>query len=301
MKDDGESKSRADRANRRNVLKLIGGGTVAGMSAQSSIGSVSASDGERNDTELRVLNWNMHVGIGMDGVYNLRRTADLIDRTDADLIALQEVDKHLTSRSNCDDQPRRLAEMLNMHVDYAANITEFESDCEQQSRYGTAILTKREHPILDTEHYELPTPQIEEEAANEPRGLQEATVQVAGRQLKFYTTHLDHLFEERRMAQVEAILAATDGVDEPQILTGDFNTDPDSDPITTVTDEYVDAFAAAGSGDADTYPAIYTDAEPERRIDYVFSSEDVLIEDAGIAEKTLVSDHLPTIADLRIP
>lgn len=277
------------------------GGISPVSAAQDSSNEPSSSEHDGEATSIRVLNWNIHHGTGMDGVYDLRRIADLIDRSGADLVAIQEVDRHLSSRSNCDDQPQRLAERLNMHVDYAANITDYESDCEKQSRYGTAILTKRKYPILESDHYGLPTPQVEEGAYNEPRGLQETTVEIEDSKVRFYTTHLDHLFERRRMAQVEAILDATTGVSDPQVVTGDFNTVPDSDPIEAMTDEYVDAFASVGNGESYTYPAIYTDSAPQKRIDYVFTSDDgITVEDAGIGGETLVSDHLPTVADLQI-
>lgn len=74
----------------------------------------------------------------MDGMYERRRIADLINRSGADLVALQEVDKHLSSRGDCDDQPQRLAERLNMHVNYAVNITDYESAAK--SRAGTGPL-----------------------------------------------------------------------------------------------------------------------------------------------------------------
>ncbi|WP_254547100.1 endonuclease/exonuclease/phosphatase family protein [Halomarina pelagica] len=292
--------------NRRTFVAGAGAAAL-GLTGTAPVGAVRDGSSESHSSEradgtisIRVLNWNIHHGTGMDGVYDLRRIADLIARSGAELVALQEVDKHLASRSDCNDQPQRLAERLGMHVDYAANITEYESTCDRQSRYGTAVLTAQEYPILDSEHYGLPSPQVEEGAYNEPRGLQETTVQIEGERIRFYTTHLDHLFERRRVAQVEAILDATADVSDPQVITGDFNATPGSRPIGAVTDEYVDAFAVVGNGDSYTYPGVYTDAAPEKRIDYVFVSDDVSVDDAGIAEETLVSDHLPTVADLRI-
>lgn len=277
-------------------------GGISPVSATQDNSNEPSSTGQADEaTSVRVLNWNIHHGTGMDGVYDLRRTADLIDRSDADLVALQEVDKHLSSRSSCDDQPEWLAERLNMHVNYAANVTDYESDCEKQSGYGTAILTKRKYPIVESDHYELPTPQVEEGAYNEPRGLQETTVEIEGNRIRFYTTHLDHLFERRRVAQVEAILDATADISDPQIITGDFNSVPTTDPIAAMTDEYVDTFASVGNGDSYTYPAIYTDSAPEKRIDYAFTSDDrITVEEARIDEETLVSDHLPTVIDLQI-
>ncbi|WP_227380970.1 endonuclease/exonuclease/phosphatase family protein [Haladaptatus halobius] len=283
------------------------GATAVGLSAMNSASAAEAdsdsSEASVNNTaiSIKVLNWNIHHGTGMDGAYDLRRIADLIERSDADLVGIQEVDKHLAARSNCDDQPQRLAERLNMNVDYAANITDYESSCTNQSRYGTAILTKRKYPILESEHYELPSPQVEKGAYNEPRGLQETTVEIEDSKIRFYTTHLDHLFKERRMAQVNAILDITDDVSQPQVITGDFNAVPDADPINAMTGEYTDAFAAVGNDESDTYPAIYTDSAPQERIDYVFASDDrISVTEAGINEETLVSDHLPTFADIRL-
>ena len=109
------------------------------------------------------------------------------------------------------------------------------------------------------------------------------------------------MFKERRMAQVNAILDITEDVSQPQVITGDFNAVPNADPIQAMTSEYIDTFAAVGNGESDTYPAIYTDSAPEKRIDYVFTSDDrISVKEAGIDEETLVSDHLPTFADLQL-
>lgn len=292
---------------KRRAFLASTGATAVGLGAMNSASAAEAnsntgkSSEDDTDSSIKVLNWNIHHGTGMDGRYDLRRIADLIERSDADLVGIQEVDKHLASRSDCDDQPERLAELLNMHVDYAANITNYESSCTKQSRYGTAILTKRKYPILNSEHYLLPSPQVEDGAYNEPRGLQETTVKIHDDEVRFYTTHLDHMFKERRTAQVKAILDITDDVSQPQIITGDFNAVPDADPITTMIGEYTDIFTAIGNGDSNTYPAIYTDSAPEQRIDYVFTNDDrISVTDAGIDEETLVSDHLPTFATIQL-
>ncbi|GAA0250458.1 endonuclease/exonuclease/phosphatase family protein [Haladaptatus pallidirubidus] len=283
------------------------GATAVGLGAMNSASAAEANSNtsksleDDTDSSIKVLNWNIYHGTGMDDRYDLRRIADLIERSDADLVGIQEVDKHLAARSDCDDQPERLAELLNMHVDYAANITNYESSCTKQSRYGTAILTKRKYPILNSEHYLLPSPQVEDGAYNEPRGLQETTVKIHDDEVRFYTTHLDHMFKERRTAQVKAILDITGNVSQPRIITGDFNAVPNADSITTMIGEYTDVFTAIGNGDSNTYPAIYTDSTPEQRIDYVFISDDrISVTDAGIDEETLVSDHLPTFATLQL-
>ncbi len=55
------------------------------------------------------------------------------------------------------------------------------------------------------------------------------------------------------------------------------------------------------SSDSDTYPAIYTDSILEKRIDYMFTSDNLIsVTEAGIAKKTLVSNHLSTFADIQL-
>ena len=58
---------------------------------------------------MKFLSYNIQYGIGLDENYDLPRVAEVLE--DADVIALQEVERHW-SRTNDDDQVARLAEML---------------------------------------------------------------------------------------------------------------------------------------------------------------------------------------------
>ncbi|MCY3003234.1 MAG: hypothetical protein NTV21_15650, partial [Planctomycetota bacterium] len=61
--------------------------------------------------ELRVASYNIKHGEGLDGRVDLERTAAVLARFDADLIALQEVDVGVR-RSGGVDQPHALAQQL---------------------------------------------------------------------------------------------------------------------------------------------------------------------------------------------
>ena len=73
---------------------------------------------------LTVLSFNIHHAAGPDGVTDLDRVAAEIRRTRADVIGLQEVDRHWGERSHWADQPAELARRLGMHVVYGANLDE---------------------------------------------------------------------------------------------------------------------------------------------------------------------------------
>ena len=59
---------------------------------------------EPGATRLRVLSYNIHHGEGLDGRIDLERIASVIRASEADLVALQEVDQS-TERSGGVDQP----------------------------------------------------------------------------------------------------------------------------------------------------------------------------------------------------
>lgn len=300
---------------RRDMLKMIGGGAALTVGSTAVVGSSSADEGttEMNangarSASFRVLNWNIAHGEGLDGLYDLRRIAHLIERVDPDFVTLQEVDRELATRSECDDQPNLLEELTNMHVDFAANLNDWDgSDCEEGARgeYGTAILTKRNRPILDTEHHFLPN-------SPEQRGLQGIETRVNSRRVKLYNTHLTHLNDDDRADQIGAILDILENDAGSHIVAGDFNDTPESEPMGSMYGRYNDTFLEANDvdipthieeefDDAYTFPAAHWNSdEPHSRIDYVFASSDLAVERATLWE-TMSSDHSPIFADVSLP
>ncbi len=97
---------------------------------------------------LRVVSYNIHHGVGVDGRVDLERIARVILSVDADLVALQEVDCN-TKRTNLVDQPARLASLTKMQVVFGDNIP------YQGGRYGNAVLSRL--PIVRHENHALPS------------------------------------------------------------------------------------------------------------------------------------------------
>ena len=91
-------------------------------------------------SKLAVATYNIHHGEGVDGRLDLRRVADELRATKADVIGLQEVDRHFDARSEFVDQAQRLS-AAGHDVVYAANLDLAPYNPGQPRRqYDTAIL-----------------------------------------------------------------------------------------------------------------------------------------------------------------
>ena len=87
---------------------------------------------------MRLLSYNIQYGYGRDGAYRLDRVANVVKS--ADIVALQEVDRHW-QRTNYDDQPALLAQMLPDH--YMVYGAGFDMDAATETTFGTV---HREEP-----------------------------------------------------------------------------------------------------------------------------------------------------------
>lgn len=238
--------------------------------------------------DLSVISYNIHHGVGEDGVLDLGRIADVIAQSGADVVALQEVDNHWSARSEFADQAAELAGMLDMHYVYGANLDRDPAEPGQERRqYGTAILSR--FPILDSENISLPN------LGGEQRGLLEATINVRGRKVLVYSTHLQHDNPVERAAQVEAIIDHVGFATMPVVLAGDLNATPDAPEMQPLRYALTDTFEVAGSGQGDTFPA----ADPDRRIDYVLVNDHVAVSAADVVP-SLASDHLAVRAQITL-
>ncbi|WP_246957909.1 endonuclease/exonuclease/phosphatase family protein [Brachybacterium sp. Marseille-Q7125] len=103
-------------------------------------------------SRLRVVSFNIRHGASAVNRLDLSRTLEVIRGTEADVVALQEVDRRFGERSGYEDQPGRLAEGLSMDALYAPAITlPAPSGRAEPREYGVALLSK-----LPLEPLELP-------------------------------------------------------------------------------------------------------------------------------------------------
>jgi endonuclease/exonuclease/phosphatase family metal-dependent hydrolase len=233
---------------------------------------------------LKVMSYNIHHAEGVDGVLDLERIATIIEDSNAHIIGLQEVDNHWSDRSDFQDQAKWLAERLGMFYTYAANLDrEPLTDGDNRRQYGTAILS--EYPIIKSENHFL-----SKIGNTEQRGLLDATINVKGNNVHFYNTHLALTSAEREI-QIKEIIEIANQSNGPKVIVGDLNATPESSEMKPMTSNYHDVFFE--QTDANTYPV----ENPSKRIDYIFTSDNIETVHTEVIE-TFASDHLPITAEV---
>ena len=115
-----------------------------------------------------------------------------------------------------------------------------------------------------------------------------AGVETESGRCRIYVTHLGN---GGPLVQQQAILRRI-GAGQGVVLMGDFNFRPETEQYALTTQTLVDAWASAG-GQPD---AGWLD--PAQRIDHIFVSPDVTVEEARYLE-TEASDHPPLVAEVR--
>ncbi len=233
---------------------------------------------------LRVMTYNMHVGIGMDKKLDLQRIADVINRERPDLVGLQEVDRGVQRTEN-KDEIAELAKLTRMDFSFAHNLD------YQGGQYGVAILSR--HLIQQAEHQKY-----ENKRESERRGMLRVEIDLEGRRVNFVTTHLDYQYEDGRLFETEQLLRLLEGIPGPLIISGDFNDEPVGSAYKLMLTKFADAWTLSkAKGPGPTFPA----DKPVKRIDYIFcrTSDRIRVKKAWVVE-TLASDHLPVMAEVEI-
>lgn len=263
------------------------------------LGPADAARSERREAAaagqdvLRVLTYNVHSCVGMDGKIDAERVARVIARTRPDVVALQELDVG-RARTFGIDQAHQIARYLKMafHFHPAIHV--------EEERYGDAILTHLPHRLVKAGVL----PGLAGKPRLEPRGAVWLAVELNGREVQMINTHLG-LDQRERAGQVEALLGA-DWLGSPQcrapvILCGDLNASPSSPVCRRLAATLTDVQAAApGHVPRGTFPSRL----PSLRIDHIFVSPGVEVTAIEIPASALArtaSDHLPLVAELRIP
>lgn len=230
---------------------------------------------------VRVMSYNIHHGQGMDGKIDLQRIADVILASEADLVALQEVDDKV-NRSGRVDQVGELARLTGMHGLFGKQID------HGGGEYGQGILSR--YPLTSAKVHLLPgKPEWEQRIAFSAEVLHPEQT------LTFVTTHLNHLSEENRIEQVEKLNQLEMAWGHPIIIGGDFNSLPASPPMQFLEKKWTNATAGPSLL---TFPA----DQPNRQIDFIlFAGKDAFeVVKTEVIPESVASDHRPILVELRV-
>lgn len=240
---------------------------------------------------LRVMTYNIHSCIGIDGKVRPERVARVINHFDPDIVAVQEVDCHRV-RSGGHDQAQVIADHLRMtHVFQAM----FE---EEKERYGIAIFAKHPFRIMKAAHLTAAG------GRREARGAIWVRLEIEGRQaIHLINTHFG-LGRNERERQAQELLGgnwlAAIPDSEPVIVCGDFNSGPRSTVCRRMRIRFRDVQMAA----ADHQPRpTFSSMKPFLRIDHVFISHHFAAEQVELPDTptaVMASDHLPLCVELSL-
>lgn len=230
---------------------------------------------------LRVVSYNILHCSGINDCKNVdpERTAEVIRSLDADLCALQEVDREM-NRSGKVDQTAVLAEKTDRIGTFSAAI------CIDGGEYGVALLSKQAPQRVEF----VPLPGKEEK-----RTLLIAEFD----DFVLFNTHLS-LRHPSRVKSAEIIGRKMRQQSKPVILTGDMNAKEDE------REELFGKEWTVLTADAPTFPS----DGPRVRIDYILIADPTgkipagsdhwskMVLSAKVVDAPNVSDHLPVMVEL---
>jgi endonuclease/exonuclease/phosphatase family metal-dependent hydrolase len=245
---------------------------------------------ERPERHLRIMTYNVHSCIGMDGRVSPQRIARIIQIYNPDVIALQEIDLG-RARTRGHDQAKMIAEELCLQVCFCPTVV------RGNELYGHALLSRFPIEVVRSAHLKSSG------TGREPRGALWARIEVGGLRLHLINTHFG-LGRFESTAQAMDILGKEwiGGIplNQPLIVCGDFNMLPDSLPYRALTARLHDVQRRVEKfRPLKTFAAIY----PFSRIDHIFVSPHFAVNKIEVPRNHLTrvaSDHLPLIVDVTL-
>lgn len=208
-----------------------------------------------------------------------------------------------------------MQEVLHSQIEYLeTNLPKYErvgvarDDGNMQGEYSPIFYDKSKYALEDSDTFWLSsTPRVPAKAwdAAFPRICTWARLKNLKTNdiILVLNTHFDHVGKISKANSVDLILSKIEDLqqDEKVILMGDFNLEPDTEPIKKITDSNLnDAYYQAEFklGPKGTYNAFKIGENYNRRIDYIFYSglKAISYKNYSLRIKdTFLSDHFPVL------
>jgi len=229
---------------------------------------------------LKVATYNIRKAVGLDRRRDPARILAVLKEIDADIVALQEVDRRFGARVSA--IPLAMLEADSPYVPVPLNFR-----LAAIGWHGNAILVRKGIEVRRAQPIDMPT--------LEPRGAVMAELSVNGHSLRVIGVHLD-LSGLWRRKQIRALLAAIDASPRhmPTILMGDFNQWSDSGALNELAFHHHRLVQT---------PKSFHTSRPVARLDRIIVSHDVNVTAADSHISALskqASDHLPLWASIEI-
>lgn len=234
-------------------------------------------------TDLRVASYNIRKCVGLDWKRNPQRVISVINEIEADIIALQEVDRRFGNRKS------------SLYLDLIENKTDYKLISKpirelSNGFHGNAILVRKNFEISNIKTLELPS--------LEPRGAVAVDIKINGiSSVRFIGVHLA-LLSYWRKKQIKQILDSL--VDSSpttvNIVAGDFNEWKQNKKFYDKTISTPFKIIRSGASFHSVKPRVALDK-------FIVIGEGYKIKNSGVLSSSLskvASDHLPIWTDISL-
>lgn len=223
-------------------------------------------------SQVKVLSWNVSFGQGTDGQTNWNRIATYIANFNPDLAAL------------CEMPPADIGNLVSLLGQKTGQTWywHFVAKWPGYEYEGNLILSKYSFSSTNARYMSY------------ERSVAQATVNIGGKNVNFFATHLDHTSSSLRYQQVTELQNFMAGFSETKIVGGDFNAGPDLSEAIHMAEQTYDSWVnAMNIGTATAYAdnPVYLHTRTRRgRIDYIWISKN--------SNAVVKSAQIPDVRDL---
>jgi endonuclease/exonuclease/phosphatase family metal-dependent hydrolase len=207
-----------------------------------------------------------------------------------DIISLNEIERY--TGWGYEDQPARYAALLQAKTGRTWYY-KFASVTGAATGNGNLILSR--YPFVS----------VSSQLLSYTRVIVQATINVNGRTINFFSTHLDDASSSYRITEIGQVKSWAGGFSEQRIIAGDFNFWPGAAEYPYMSSAYYDAWAEAVKlGTAVAFAGDEAGNTRNSRIDYVWYSHSASllslvsaqVYDTRDANGVMPSDHRPLVA-----
>ena len=242
------------------------------------------------DIHFRIASYNTHKCRGIHGTISPDRVIKVIEDLEMDILCLQEI-VDAEGGTGKFDQANRIAEAFpHLHMAFG------KTRPLHGGRYGNMLLSR--FPILAAHTHDITKSRREE------RGVLHCLIDLGeGMSVNIFNVHLGTGYMERRK-QIEVLISeeilAKPDLDGPRIVIGDFNEWTRGLTTKMLQQSFESHKPRRNLRSARTFPGVM----PLLSLDHCYYEAPLEMESTEIwksRRSVIASDHLPLIADFRIP
>ncbi len=226
---------------------------------------------------IRAASYNIRKSVGLDRQRRPERIVEILNEINADIVALQEVDRRTGARPTT--IPRNMIE-----AETDLKIIDLAIRPDSIGWHGNALLVRKDADIHHARRHDIPR--------LEPRGAVSADITLHGETLRIVGTHLG-LVKRVRQQQIRAITEQLDTLPAlPTLIMGDLNEWRPGGSL----DQFGETYAIATPG-----PSFHS-SRPVASLDRIILCNRLDLLEGAVHQSELAkiaSDHLPIYADIR--